>query len=532
MDTQNIVGSTSAASGDNNNNNFPQQHQRSNGNTITSSYEGNYQVDISSTNFELETITSSYTGLMRIYRLLYVADHCPMLRNDALLTSFKYIQETHFISLYKQILDEIKKQNIPLPNDFDAAWYERTQRNYVHKLEKLDTDLRNFRTNSIKDSIRRGHDDLGDHYLDAGDFFNAVRCYVRSRDYCVTPRHMITMCMNVIKASFYMQNWSNVLSYVSKAEQAIESLESTSKSTTTPSILTSMVNPMEVSSVSTTNATTASDAVLISRLKVYAGIAELATKRYKLAARHFLGVSFDHCSNHFQDLISPQTLIQYVCLCSLATFERSEIHRLIIMSTNMKQYLELEPSIRDILHQFYETSYSSCLAVMSQLEPIFALDQYLAPHLRTLYYEIRHRIIITYFLPYKNASMTIMARQLNTTMDVLEDELVHLIRSGKIKARIDSKNKILYVADTDQRWHAYQHALTITKQSEKLTRALLLRSAIIKTNLMVKDDSALSSIRASSGNNNNNNVSRRQFVPNIAGSMMMDEDELSDDEAM
>ncbi|CAF3504305.1 unnamed protein product [Rotaria sp. Silwood1] len=200
MDTQNIVGSTSAASGDNNNNNFPQQHQRSNGNTITSSYEGNYQVDISSTNFELETITSSYTGLMRIYRLLYVADHCPMLRNDALLTSFKYIQETHFISLYKQILDEIKKQNIPLPNDFDAAWYERTQRNYVHKLEKLDTDLRNFRTNSIKDSIRRGHDDLGDHYLDAGDFFNAVRCYVRSRDYCVTPRHTMTMCMNVLKA--------------------------------------------------------------------------------------------------------------------------------------------------------------------------------------------------------------------------------------------------------------------------------------------------------------------------------------------
>jgi COP9 signalosome complex subunit 1 len=106
--------------------------------------------------------------------------------------------------------------------------------------------------------------------------------------------------MNVIKASFYMQNWSNVLSYVSKAEQAIESLESTAKSTPTPSLVTSMVNPMEVTSASTTNATIASDAVLASRLKVYAGIAELATKRYKLAARHFLGVSFDHCSNNFQ----------------------------------------------------------------------------------------------------------------------------------------------------------------------------------------------------------------------------------------
>jgi hypothetical protein len=166
---------------------------------------------------------------------------------------------------------------------------------------------------------------------------------------------------------------------------------------------------------------------------------------------------------------------------------------------------------------------------MSQYEPIFALDQYIAPHLRTLYYEIRHRIIITYFLPYKNASMTTMARQLNTTIDILEDELVHLIRSGKIKARIDSKNKILYVADTDQRWHAYQHALAITKQSEKLTRALLLRSAIIKIGLSVKDDSISPSIRSS---NNNPNISRRQFVPNMYGNMMMDEGDLSDDAAM
>ncbi|CAF5069987.1 unnamed protein product, partial [Rotaria sp. Silwood1] len=53
------------------------------------------------------------------------------------------------------------------------------------------------------------------------------------------------------------------------------------------------------------------------------------------------------------DLISPQTLIPYVCLCSLATFERPELHRLILMSPNMKQYLELEPSIRDILLKFY-----------------------------------------------------------------------------------------------------------------------------------------------------------------------------------
>jgi hypothetical protein len=72
MDTHNIVGSTTASGDDN-------------------------------TNFELETITSTYIGLMRIYRLLYVADHCATLRNEVLLASLKYLQETHFTSLYKQV---------------------------------------------------------------------------------------------------------------------------------------------------------------------------------------------------------------------------------------------------------------------------------------------------------------------------------------------------------------------------------------------------------------------------------------------
>ncbi len=96
MDIPNFVGS----SGDTNNN-LSIQHM--NGNSTTSSYEGNYQVNISSTNFELEIITSSYIGLIRIYRLLYIADHCSILRNEAIFASLKYIQETHLTSLYKQV---------------------------------------------------------------------------------------------------------------------------------------------------------------------------------------------------------------------------------------------------------------------------------------------------------------------------------------------------------------------------------------------------------------------------------------------
>lgn len=46
---------------------------------------------------------------------------------------------------------------------------------------------------------RRGHDDLGDHYLDCGDLSNALKCYSRARDYCTSAKHVINMCLNVIK---------------------------------------------------------------------------------------------------------------------------------------------------------------------------------------------------------------------------------------------------------------------------------------------------------------------------------------------
>lgn len=108
-------------------------------------------------------------------------------------------------------------QNMDLPV-FDSIWVESTSKKSALILEKLDSDLKNFKINSIKESIRRGHDDLGDHYVLAGDLSNALKCYSRARDYCTSGIHVINMCWNVIKVSIYLQNWSHVVSYVSKAE--------------------------------------------------------------------------------------------------------------------------------------------------------------------------------------------------------------------------------------------------------------------------------------------------------------------------
>ena len=87
----------------------------------------------------------------------------------------------------------------------DLNWVDTRNKKSQMKLEKLDNDLKNYKSNSIKESIRRGHDDLGDHFLDSGDLANALKCYSRARDYCTSGRHVVSMCVNVIKVSVYLQ---------------------------------------------------------------------------------------------------------------------------------------------------------------------------------------------------------------------------------------------------------------------------------------------------------------------------------------
>lgn len=96
-----------------------------------------------------------------------------------------------------------------------------------------------------------GYNDFGDFYYAHGQLGEAFKSYVRTRDYCTTSKHIIHMCMSAILVSIEMGQFSHVISYVSKAEQAGEAL----------------------------------DPIAVAKLKCAAGLANLEAKKYKLAAR-------------------------------------------------------------------------------------------------------------------------------------------------------------------------------------------------------------------------------------------------------
>lgn len=419
---------------------------------------------------DLEVYANSYTNLAKLYRLIYIAEHCPTLRLEALKMAIIYVTTTYNVTLYQNLHKKVANLNaaVQLPDvaaqstvqdipPYDSLWIETKSKKAALKLEKLDNDLKNYKSNSIKESIRRGHDDLGDHYLNCGDLSNALKCYSRARDYCTSGKHVVNMCLNVIKVSIYLQNWSHVLSYVSKAEGTPDFVEGHSKD---------------------------GNQAVLTRLKCAAGLAELANKEYKAAAKHFLQASFDHCE--FSEMISPNNVAMYGGLCALATFDRQEVQKNVISSSSFKLFLELEPQLRDIIFKFYESKYASCLKLLDEIRDNLLLDMYIAPHVNALYTQIRNRALIQYFSPYLSADMNRMAVAFNRTVPALENEVMQLILDGQIQARIDSHNKILYAKDADQRSVTFEKAMNIGKEYQRRTKMLVLRAAMLKNQIHVK----------------------------------------------
>lgn len=417
---------------------------------------------------DLDAYAASYTGLSKLYRLLYIADHCPSLRYESLKIAINYVLTTYNVNMYQQLykkladyapqLPDVAAQTTPAQDipPFDTNWLENKNKKAALKLEKLDNDLKNYKSNSIKESIRRGHDDLGDHYLQCGDLSNALKCYSRARDYCTSNKHVVNMCLNVIKVSVYLQNWAHVISYVSKAE-SIEMPEGQGKE---------------------------QNQAILTRLKCAAGLAELQTKKYRSAAKHFLQASFDHCD--FPEMISTSNVAMYGGLCALATYSRQDLQKNVIASSSFKLFLELEPQLRDIICKFYESKYAQCLKLLDEIRDNLLLDMYIAPHVNALYMQIRNSALIQYFSPYLSSDMIRMASSFNRSYTDLENEIMQLILDGKIQARIDSHNKILVAKETDQRGLSFQKAIEVGKQYQRLLRYLILRSAMQKNQIHVK----------------------------------------------
>jgi COP9 signalosome complex subunit 1 len=286
----------------------------------------------SSTTFDLQKYISQYRGHTKIKRLLFIADNSEKHRAEAIELAIQELKNGINTNLYKEVVERYGKElNIYL----DTTWLNDTEQQAQKTLEKLEIQLNTARNNMMKEATRTGSNEIGDFYFRRGDFQNALKNYLRSRDYCTSSRHVVEMCLNVIRVSIEMGNYALVQQYVSKAEQ-------------TPDV------------------SNQEDIVSISKLSVASALVNLDSKKYKVVAKKFLScdISMD---NEFNHVISCNDITVYAGITALATFERRELKEKVLESASFKNFLELNPSIRQLLVDFYESKYTSALSVLDSL---------------------------------------------------------------------------------------------------------------------------------------------------------------------
>ncbi|XP_057757058.1 COP9 signalosome complex subunit 1-like [Arachis stenosperma] len=403
---------------------------------------------ISGDQFDIEAYASLYSGRTKIARLLFIADHCggdnSAMQLEALRMAFDEIKKGENTQLFREVVNKIGGRLGP-DYTMDVAWCETVDRRAEQKKEKLDNELNAYRTNLIKESIRMGYNDFGDFYYAHGQLGEAFKSYVRTRDYCTTSKHIIHMCMSAILVSIEMGQFTHVASYVSKAEQTHEAL----------------------------------DQITAAKLRCAAGLANLVSKKYKLAARKFLETA-PELGSHYNEVIAPQDVATYGGLCALASFDRTELKAKVIDNINFRNFLELVPEVRELINDFYSSHYASCLEYLANLKANLLLDIHLHDHVETLYDQIRHKALIQYTLPFVSVDLQMMASAFKTTITGLEKELVALITDNQIQARVDSHNKILYARHADQRNATFQRVLETGRVFDRDVRSMLLRTNLIK----------------------------------------------------
>lgn len=428
--------------------------------------------------FDLDAYIANYRGKTRFDRLLLIGTTSPLLAPEALRYAVAEAKQGRDVSRYDTILSAIQeiipKDPLAIP---DLSWKEHVAKQVKAESDRLETELKGYKNNLIKESIRMGHDDLGQHFHRTGDLINSVKAYSRMRDYCTTPSHVVIMNLRLISVSIDQGNWLAVQTNVQKLRSPGQQFAEAQR--------------------------------LTAKLSAAMGLAFLASGNYKEAAQEFIEADprmvqarLDDPADEeaYNEVMTPNDIAVYGGLCALASMDRSNLQKYVLDNSKFRSYLELEPHIRRAIAFFVSSKYSSCLAILESYRADYLLDIYLQPHLNDLYFQIRSKAIQQYFIPFSCATMAALAAAFDTEEQIIEHELTSMIKRGNLDARIDLVDRVLLAKTLDSRMKVHEHALTTARAYERTAHLRILRLEMLNTGLEVAEKAKSSGGSAAFGN--------------------------------
>eukprot|EP00188_Purpureofilum_apyrenoidigerum_P002847 Plantae.Rhodophyta-Purpureofilum_apyrenoidigerum.ctg29018.p1 GENE.Plantae.Rhodophyta-Purpureofilum_apyrenoidigerum.ctg29018~~Plantae.Rhodophyta-Purpureofilum_apyrenoidigerum.ctg29018.p1 ORF type:complete len:411 (-),score=90.42 Plantae.Rhodophyta-Purpureofilum_apyrenoidigerum.ctg29018:275-1507(-) len=361
--------------------------------------------------FDLDAYAGKYGHFGAIKRLEFVVWKQPDLASEALKLLIKEVKNGKNTELYQELF-KLAEGKLDGEIKFDRAWVTQVDIAAEMKLSKLKCELENHRTKSLKESAYISLTALADFYLERGNTESAMQNYSRSRGYCANPAHYAQMFFNVIRTRIHERNFTDVLLHVISARESTE------------------IQGPE----------------LESKLECCAGLAYMCQGSYRFAAQAFVKAKLSIVADLQKDLIdtvAADDIAIYGGICSLATFNRKELKESVIENASFFEFLDLVPEVREMILDFHNSDYKSCLSYFERIRPDLRLDMYLSGCLHQLYESIRAKALVQYCSPFSVVDLNVMAAAFETKVEEFTEEIVQLITDDKIPARIDTVKRTL-----------------------------------------------------------------------------------------
>ncbi|PNY23061.1 COP9 signalosome complex subunit 1 [Tolypocladium capitatum] len=402
---------------------------------------------------DLDLYIQNYTGRTRFDRLIFIGKTCVPLCVDALKAAIVESKKAPDVSRYRESWDCIR---IAAPEEPEAqrddAWIEKTEIGNRLETARLETELKGYKNNLIKESIRMGNEDLGKHLESVGKLQEAYDAYARMRQDVSTTKHIIDCSMHLANVSLQRRDWQMALTNVGKISVVQNSEEE---------------KPMQAYT------------------KIVSGISLLGIGHYGDAAQSFLQADANVPPAEYANIASPNDVAVYGGLTALATMDRQGLQQRVLENPDFRAFLEHEPHIRKAISLFNNGRYSSCLSILESARPDYLLDIYLQKHIPTIYSKIRSKCIVQYFVPFSCVTISSLDAAFAKPGESIEPELVNMIREGSLKARIDGKDKLLVAVRPDPRAAMQQEALEVARKYEHNAKERLRRISLVAAGLEV-----------------------------------------------
>ncbi|KAH8890897.1 PCI-domain-containing protein [Thozetella sp. PMI_491] len=403
---------------------------------------------------DLELYIQNYKGRTRFDRLFVIGRSSVPLCVDALKAAVAEAKRGRDIHRYRDVIECLR---LAAPNEpettWDRQWMDATDKSNRTEVARLEAELKGYKNNLIKESVRMGNEDMGKHLEAIGDLSGAYDAYTRMRPDVSTAKHIVDLGKHLVSVSLQRRDWAMVTANLMKM---------------------------------TGNQSGDEEKILNAYVKIAGGIALLGRDKYDEAAASFLQADASVAHDNYNEIASPNDIAVYGGLLALATMDRNALQTQVLDNSTFRPFLELEPHIRRAVTQFVSGRYSSCLAILESYRADYMLDIYLQKHVAHIYDEIRKKCIVQYLIPFSCVTLESMNAAFAAPGFSIEAELVTMIRAGVLNARINTIDGLVTMVSVNDRLKMQQTAIQAAKGYEKEAVERLRRMSLAASELEVK----------------------------------------------